>query len=154
VPISEDVEALTHYIELEKTRFKNKFEYSFDIDPSLDTNLYCVPPLLIQPCVENSIWHGLMHKESEGKINISYQINNDQITCTVEDDGVGRKKANELGGNDTYESKGMSITSDRISILAKTNKIDIKFEIIDLYDENSVPCGTKIEFNLPLIKDV
>jgi len=153
VPISEDVEALTHYIELEKTRFKNKFEYSFDIDPLLDTNLYCIPPLLIQPCVENSIWHGLMHKEAEGKIIISYQLNKDKITCAVEDDGVGRKKANELGSNDTYESKGMSITSDRISILAKTNKIDIKFEIIDLYDENNVPCGTKIEFNLPLIKD-
>jgi ligand-binding sensor domain-containing protein len=153
ITISEDIEALTHYIELEKVRFKNRFNYSFEVDKNLDTNYYCIPPLLIQPYVENAIWHGLMHKQEGGSIFISYEMVDEKIICTIKDDGVGRKKACELEKSSVHTSKGTLITNERISILAKSHNIEIKCEIIDLYDKNKEACGTKIEFYIPLITE-
>ena len=153
ITISEDIEALTHYIELEKARFKNRFNYSFEVDKNLDTDFYCIPPLLIQPYVENAIWHGLMHKQEGGSIFISYKMVDKKIVCTIIDDGVGRKKACELEKSSVHTSKGTFITNERISILAKSHNIEIKCEIIDLYDKNKEACGTKIEFYIPLITE-
>ena len=151
VTIDHDVETLTHYVELEKARFKNKFEYSINIDSSLDSNAYLIPPLLLQPFVENSIWHGLMHKNTPGRIVITYKLNKDKLVCIVEDDGVGRKKATEFKKEKTYQSKGIQITKERILILARANKFDIKFDVVDLVGKDNIPCGTKVEFNIPLI---
>ena len=153
IKISEDIEALTHYIELEKARFKNRFKYSFEVDKNLDTDFYCIPPLLIQPYVENAIWHGLMHKQESGSIFISYKMIDEKIVCTIEDDGVGRKKAGELEKSSAHVSKGTIITNERISILAKSHNIEIKCEVIDLYDKNKEAYGTRIEFFIPLITE-
>src|SRR5690606_13954290 len=90
VPLADDLQALELYMQLEALRLNNKFEYTIEVDENLDTENTLVPPLLLQPFVENSIWHGIARKEGSGRITVSVKRENDMLKCTVEDDGVGR----------------------------------------------------------------
>jgi len=155
ITIQEELEALGLYIELESLRFKEKFEYNITIDPNLETNIYKIPPLLLQPYVENSIWHGLMHKEEgEGKLEIELKIIENKIHCTITDNGVGREKAAEIKSKKTrtYESHGTKITGNRLKLISTLNNIDMQINYIDLKDEQGKATGTRVEINIPLIK--
>jgi sensor histidine kinase YesM len=96
VSLAEDLEALRLYLELESLRFDNKFNYKIECDPEMDADQIQVPPMLLQPFVENAIWHGLMNKEGEGHVWINISQENSTLLCTITDDGIGRKKAAEL----------------------------------------------------------
>ncbi|NJO90167.1 MAG: histidine kinase [Chloroflexia bacterium] len=99
VSLEDEFSALKLYIELEQVRFDNKFQYEIICDNYLDTNLVLIPPLLIQPYVENAIWHGLMHKETNGSITVKVYQEEEKLFFIIADDGIGRKKAAE------YKSK-------------------------------------------------
>jgi ligand-binding sensor domain-containing protein len=153
VTLEDELDALRIYLELEQLRFNYKFDFLISIDRFMDTNRVFVPPLLLQPYVENAVWHGLMYKETKGKIEITARKNGNNIQFIIQDNGVGRKKAAEYKSafEPNNKSFGMSITADRIAIIKKMYGSDAKISITDLYDSNQNAAGTKVEILLPLI---
>jgi LytS/YehU family sensor histidine kinase len=109
-----------------------------------------LPPMVIQPYVENAIWHGLLHKNEKGKVTIDVTKNSESLIITVQDNGIGRQKAAAMKSKNstTTKSYGMQITAQRILQLNKQNKIDT----IDLIDNNGEPMGTKVVATINLSK--
>lgn len=151
IPVAEELNALQLYLELEVMRFDKKFEYIITVDKNIDANYDRIPSMLIQPYVENAIIHGLLPKEGNGKISITLQRQEDTILCTIEDNGIGRKKSFEFKSNrvQQHKSMGMSITKERLDILNSSLKSNIYAEIIDLY-ENGRPSGTRVKLIIPI----
>ncbi len=147
IPLSDEIAAITHYLEIEKLRFDNKFSYSIIISPMIDEAFTGIPPMIIQPYIENAIIHGLLHKESTGKIEIAFEKMDHQIHCTITDDGIGRKKAAEikqkLGLHE--KSRGMMISKERLDFFNKTENDIYSVKITDLTDDAGNPSGTKVE---------
>jgi sensor histidine kinase YesM len=110
-----------------------------------------MPPLLLQPYVENAIWHGIMAKEGKGKISISLENRKGSIHCTVRDNGIGRAKALELKGDNPTgrKSHGMNITAERLALLNRDRPRAITVRISDLTDAQGFPCGTLVEMDIP-----
>ncbi len=152
VILSNEIEALRLYIEMEALRFEKKFSYDIQIDDSVNTDSLEVPPLIIQPYVENAIWHGLLHKESGGHLTIRIKLINDSVLeCTIEDNGVGREKATELKSKSatTRKSLGMQLTENRIALLNQHSQYNASVEIIDL-KKGDMPTGTKVILKIPV----
>ncbi len=147
--LEEEIETLENYLNLQKLRLQNKLEYNIQADESLLTNEISLPPMLSQPFIENSIEHGILKKESaEGKIDIRFIDMEDKINIEISDNGIGREKANELGKNN-HRSRATEITQSRIALLSKTFKVKPRINIVDLYDDNNDPSGTKVIISLP-----
>lgn len=147
VSLTQDLKALELYIQLEKLRMNNKFDYEIKIDEAINADETMVPPLILQPFVENSIWHGIANKNGVGKLNIQIQkLANDMINCMVEDDGVGRKQSALIKTHQQNNSMGMKITEARIDILNKVENAAASVTITDLRQ------GVRVEVKLPLIK--
>ena len=153
VSLSDELQALRLYIELEQLRFENHFYYRIDVDDCIDTDSIQVPPLLLQPYVENAIWHGLMHKKAEGNIDILIEKENDQLLFKIIDDGIGREKASIYKSkyDSNKKSLGMSITKDRIGLLNNLYQIKATSKIVDLYDEHNNSKGTMVEISIPVV---
>ncbi|MEM9022700.1 MAG: histidine kinase [Bacteroidota bacterium] len=152
VTLEEDLAALELYMELEVKRFNGRVRYELDVDPRLDRSYDRVPPLIIQPLVENAIWHGLNRKTDDGWVSISLQKAGQQIRCTVEDNGIGREAARQFGQqkNPEHRSAGLGITRERLNKLTRnTASIDVVFT--DLKDASGSPSGTKVEFLIPIL---
>ncbi|MEM9023903.1 MAG: ATP-binding protein, partial [Bacteroidota bacterium] len=150
VTLEEDLKALELYLQLEVKRFNGKVRYALDVDPSLDRSFLRVPPLIIQPLVENAIWHGLSRKTEDGRVAVSLQKEGDQLRCTVEDNGIGREAARQFAqqSNPEHRSAGLGITRERLNKLTRTTeRIEVSFT--DLTDDAGQPCGTKVEFMIP-----
>ncbi|MCD4788599.1 MAG: histidine kinase [Bacteroidales bacterium] len=140
-PLRDEMEFVKNYIAIQKTRFKDKFDFILKIDEGIDMGIE-VPKMIIQTHTENAIKHGLMHKKTKGKLMINLEQKNDQLIISVEDNGVGRIKASELNKNST--KKGMQIIEQIFSLYYKLTKHKIEQEIIDLKDENGNAAGTKV----------
>lgn len=152
--IKEDLEALNLYLELEALRFEGKFEYSVEVKD--EAILSCrIPPLFIQPFVENSIWHGLMPKNDKGKIIINFVfLNSGEILCTITDDGIGRKVSETLK-NETrkdHKSLGTNLTSARLDVLNSLYHTHMKIEYHDVENNDGTPAGTRVNVTIPVIK--
>jgi len=145
ISLKKDLDALELYMQLEQLRLKDGFNYTVDIDKKIDTENTLIPPLLLQPFVENSIWHGIS-SISNGLITVKIEQRNDQLYCTVEDNGIGRSNsAKQKTNNQNHRSLGMKITQSRIDILKQTKNVHASVHIFDL-DE-----GTRVETILPLV---
>jgi ligand-binding sensor domain-containing protein len=154
ITLQEELNALNLYVELEAMRFKEKFSYTITIDEKLDTSSFKIPPLLIQPYVENAIWHGLMHKERNGILAIDLSLNDNAIKCTITDNGIGREKAGEIKSKktQTYKSHGTKITGDRLNLINTLNNMQMQINYFDLKDGSGNAIGTKVDITIPLIK--
>jgi ligand-binding sensor domain-containing protein len=147
IPLADEIDAVSHYIEIEKLRFDNKFDYRIEIDPEIDEEFTGVPPMIVQPYVENSIIHGLIHKTGHGHISIVFKRKEDFLLCTITDDGIGRQKAMEIkkqSGLDT-KSRGMMITKERLDFLNRRGKERYNVKVTDLKDKKGNASGTKVE---------
>lgn len=147
ISLSDEIEAVRLYLQLESMRLGNRFSYNIEIDSGIDADNVEVAPLIIQPFVENAIIHGLVPKKDNCRLNISIsKISEDKLLCVVEDNGVGREYSarmrNEKGG--AHKSYGMSITRKRLETLTKISNDDFSVEITDLYDDNKEPVGTRV----------
>jgi tetratricopeptide (TPR) repeat protein len=154
ISIKEELDALHLYLELEELRFKEKFDWIISVDEEIDTLAYKIPTMLIQPYVENAISHGLMNKENgKGRLLVEVQLQNDQIHCTIEDNGIGRAKAMEINQkkNDHHQSMGTNITESRLKLVSDLYGKSMKINYTDLLDESGEPAGTKVEINIPII---
>jgi sensor histidine kinase YesM len=146
ITLEDDLEMLRLYLEMERLRFKNSFDYSMSFQNEIDAGCIYIPPLLLQPFVENAIWHGLMNKEDNGKLLISISKERNYLTCIIEDNGIGRSKATELNSKSAEKKKslGLQITKERLALLNKETDENTYFEVKDLYDKNGDACGTRI----------
>ncbi len=148
IPLSKELELLGLYVKLEHSRFPEKFEYKINIDPHLDIDAFQIPPMLLQPYIENSIWHGLRYKEEKGYLHIDLvQKDKDTLAITIADNGIGRKKSAALKTQNQkkQKSKGMGNIKKRIAILNDMHKDKVDVHITDLLKDGT---GTKVEFIL------
>jgi LytS/YehU family sensor histidine kinase len=140
------------YLELEKLRFEDKLMFSITVDNSLDAHEITIPTMLVQPYVENAIWHGLRYKDEKGVLEVSVCSKGDnELEICVSDDGIGRKKSAELKTQNQkkQKSKGMGNIKQRVSILNDMHKDKVAIQILDLSKNGT---GTKVIFTLK--KDV
>jgi len=153
--LEEEITSLKNYLELQQLRYENKFNYNIDIDLKIDLEGTIIPPMLIQPFIENAIEHGIRHKEVQGNIYIRFKLENKKICCEIEDDGVGREKAWEVEYAKTGKHKSLAteIIRDRIKILNKKLKQKISLTITDLKSEANEAKGTRVKLDLPYILD-
>lgn len=151
VSLQDEIEAIETYIELESYRFKEKLKYSIEVDDNIDSERTFMPTFLIQPYVENAIWHGLMHKESGGLIQLKIIEKQETILCEIIDNGIGRQKSAEINKKSRlgHVSRATDITSGRADIIYSLYKQKIKIDTIDLFDLNNNPSGTKVNIEFP-----
>lgn len=152
ITIKEELEALRLYLELEALRLENSFSYSIDV---ADSNIlkYRVPTLLIQPFVENSIWHGIMLKDSQsGRVTIELRGVDNHIICSIVDDGIGRKAAQTIHEqqNRSHNSLGYRITSQRIELLNTLYGNRFSISYTDPHDSEGKSFGTRVELRIPM----
>jgi ligand-binding sensor domain-containing protein len=154
VAIEDDLEALKLYLELEQMRFEDKFEYKIEIDGNVDLDYDIMPPMLLQPYVENAILHGLTPKKEKGLLTIGVRTEDQFIVCTITDNGIGRKKAAEIKRTmpgSKHKSMGMKITEERLRILNEISLSKHSVKIIDLEDEHGKAIGTRVEIFVPIV---
>ncbi|MEM7374736.1 MAG: tetratricopeptide repeat protein [Bacteroidota bacterium] len=152
ITLAEELQLLETYIQLEAERFKNKIAYEIQVAEQLDPEEIELPSMILQPFVENAIWHGLMHKEEGGgKILIQIEARDTLLHCYIEDNGVGREKALELKNiqQATHTSMAMTVTKERLKLLDSTGLTRL-IKIIDLKDVANQALGTRVELNIPL----
>ncbi len=152
--IGQDMAALKLYIDLEQMRFNNTFTYQEKIDAQLLSGDYNVPSLLIQPYVENAIVHGLAHSDHKDlKLTVTATLENDFIKYVIEDNGIGREKAEDYNKMNKlhHKSVGLKITEDRIRLFNHEEHLNGHIKIIDLYDANNQPGGTRVEVKLKAV---
>jgi sensor histidine kinase YesM len=152
IPLSEELKSLTLYLELEKMRFDDDaFEFNLNVSNELDLDLCRIPSMLIQPYVENAIKHGLLHKEGNKKLTISFSKKESFLIVEIIDNGIGRKRAAEL--NKIKEEKHQSFSSNanakRLEILNEGLHIQVGLEILDFY-EGTYPSGTYVKLTIPI----
>lgn len=149
VSLQDELERLELYISLEHMRFQKKFDYEIKVEEKLDQEAIQIPPMILQPFVENSIWHGLLPQESAGKIWIKIFPRGKNVVFEIEDNGIGIDESRKNKTDNSHHSKGMLITSGRIEILKKVTQQ--KMTIIGPYqinDEDGAPKGTRVELVL------
>ncbi|NHF58334.1 tetratricopeptide repeat protein [Flavobacteriaceae bacterium TP-CH-4] len=148
IPLSKELELLRLYVKLEHSRFPEKFDYTIHIDEHLNVDAFEIPPMLLQPYIENSIWHGLRYKEEKGFLNINLvQIDKETIEITISDNGIGRKRSAALKTQNQkkQKSKGMGNIKKRIAILNDMYKDRVDVYITDLESDGT---GTQVIFTL------
>lgn len=144
ISLEEELEYLNLYLRLEKLRFGEKLSYAIEVDPALERALIAIPSMLLQPYVENAIWHGIMPKEEPGKILIEINKLGDQIIVCIIDDGVGIGNTTKSGGE--HISRGMQLTAQRISLINKHQGINMQISVVE-----QPLGGTKVELSMPVL---
>ena len=151
VSLKDELDMLKTYIELESTRFKGKIKYSINVAENLDDEMTLIPSMVLQPFIENAIWHGILPKNKEGKIKIEIKEKDDYLQCSITDNGIGREASMELKKDSKHKKKsmGIKITTDRLKLLTK-EKIKEVINIIDLKDQYNNVLGTQVNILIPV----
>jgi LytS/YehU family sensor histidine kinase len=150
VALEDELEMLRLYLDMERLRFKNAFDYCIKTTNAVETNPIFIPPLLLQPFCENEIWHGLMHKYGQGHLNIELNEDDGILHCIITDDGVGREKAEEYKSKSAEKEKslGLKITKERLSLLNQGTTGGTFYEIEDVLNANNEVAGTKVSLKI------
>lgn len=148
IPIQKELEILGIYLELEHFRFKDKFDYKIHIDESLDDDDFEIPPMLIQPYIENAIWHGLRYKENSGNLNLKLTKKETDLHVAISDNGIGRKKSAELKTNNQKKNRSTALRNikERIQIVNELHGLKID---VSIKDYNKDGTGTLVELLVP-----
>lgn len=153
IPLAEEIRLLTLYIELEKIRFENKFDFEINVEPDVSRYIE-IPTMILQPFIENAINHGLNYKATKGLLSVKFYKDKGYLICKVEDNGVGRKNAAKIQAKSSkgYKSQGMKITTERLITYNKINNANIVFSINDKIESpanSNDEVGTVIEIRFP-----
>jgi len=154
VSLAREIELLRYYTELEQLRFNHRFSFDFQIDSSLNSESVSIPGMLIQPHIENAIWHGLMHKTEPGHLWVRFlKTGENTLLCEVEDDGVGRVRTAEMEKDrpKNHRSTGLANIRHRLEVLNAQLAEDIRLEFQDLYDEAGTARGTCVRVRMPVV---
>ena len=151
IPLSDEIKLIEDYLELENMRFPNKFTWTIHVSPDINIHSVEIPPFFIQPQVENAIRHGLLKKQTQGHLRIEISSEDHHLHILVEDNGIGREAAMaaKSKGGVINESKGLAIVKERLAHLGSNNGFK-PFKVVDLYDNEQRPAGTRVEITLPL----
>jgi ligand-binding sensor domain-containing protein len=147
ISLRDEVETLRYYIELEQMRYGGKFDFQIETAPNMNMDAVELPPMLIQPYVENAIWHGLMHREAEGgMLRVVFNSENGQLVATIEDNGVGRKRAADLKSRSSvvHKSHGMQVTQERLQVINELYGSNATVSVEDLFDSTGEAAGTRV----------
>lgn len=151
--LSNEIKTLELYLDLEVLRFNDQFEYQINYGPEVNVDFIRIPPMMIQPFIENSIWHGILNKPNQkGKVTINVNITFNYLVIEVEDDGVGRAKA-ALAKKNVFpykKSTGLKSIKRRMEVLNEMYNTALSFDIIDLINKEKQVIGTKVIINIPL----
>ena len=154
ISLQEELETMDLYMTIENIRFSNAIEFSINVDEHLNLKSVKVPPLVLQPFLENSIWHGLSSKKNNKNILLSIErISADYIQIFIEDNGIGRGASAKIKAEKeiSRHSMGINLTKERLSYFCKDYKNDYSIIYKDLFDEDDKPSGTKVILKLPLV---
>jgi LytS/YehU family sensor histidine kinase len=151
ISLEEEVDRLRNYLDLEKLRMGDKFSYSIEIDEDLEAADILIPSMMIQPFVENSIWHGIANMEGKGEIGITFKIQSENsLQITVEDTGIGINNSEKYGfKSDRHLKLGMDITKKRLNLLGQKYGIETGIKYSEQSPDLPNP-GTKIEMIVPI----
>ena len=154
ISLESELESLELYLNLEAVRFDHHFECKISVPKDLDIEVLKVPPLILQPYVENAIWHGLMHKEEKGQLNIEVSQEDDHLYFKITDNGIGRKKASELAAKSAtkHKSMGLRITAHRIAMMQHADGEESPVTINDLVNPDGSAAGTEVVIKMPIIE--
>lgn len=154
IPLEEEITALKLYLELEKDRFEEALDYEIKVDENLNPKTIKIPSIFIQPYVENAIKHGLLHLKNNRLLQVSFEFNatKDSVICSIKDNGIGRKKAEEMKQQREYLHKSFATSANqkRIELINKIRTKKASISITDLYDKNNVATGTLVQIEIPL----
>jgi len=152
ISLEDEINTIENYLALQKLRYEELFEYRIEISEELDPDNIFIPPMLLQPFVENAIEHGIRNKDESGTVSVSVIKIDDELCIELEDNGVGRKAAEKILKNQNKNHKSLSskIIQERIKIFNRRSKKKIKLEIIDLSDNSGEGCGTKVILRTPI----
>lgn len=147
VVLQEEIKVIKLYLDLEKLRYDNIFNYFIILDSEIEEEFTAIPPMIIQPYIENAIIHGLIHRKQQGELKIELKLKDNYILCIIQDNGIGRTAAMKIREQSgiMHKSSGMLITQERLEILNKRNKDQLSVKVIDLIDDNGIAEGTRIE---------
>lgn len=151
IPIDKEIEGLQNYLELEQLRFNNMFQFTITKNSDIEDDM-AIPPLLLQPFVENAIIHGIVPKKEHGNIYVDFSISGDKLICTVTDDGIGINRSQKLKEKSVtvHKSLALEITKKRLEVIQAVTSKTSQVEINELTDAQGLPNGTKIILNLPI----
>ncbi len=151
--LKNELDLMRLYVEVENMRFNNEINFTVDIDPDIDVNQIKVPPMIFQAIIENAIWHGLAPKKGYKSLKLQIEKISPYIKITIEDNGIGRAKAQYINRKKNIhlkkESMGLKITEDRLNVYTQAFKHKFKLNYIDLYNDEGQPAGTRVEIYLP-----
>lgn len=153
ISLQRELDTLELYVFMERLRFSNGFNFNIDMCMEIDAQQVEVPPLILQPFIENAIWHGLLHKEGSGTVTICIDMEEqDWLLVQIEDNGVGREQSASMRSHSLHKTKsyGLEITARRLSLLAQEDEQHKFVDIIDLKDEQGNACGTKVVLKIPV----
>ena len=155
IPVESELESLELYLNLEAVRFNHHFDYKISVPKDMDISALQVPPLILQPYVENAIWHGLMHKEERGQLDVEVSEEDDHLYFKITDNGIGREKAAALASKSAtkHKSMGLRITAHRIAIIQNSQTLTSPVTINDLIDSEGSAAGTEVVIKMPVIYD-
>lgn len=152
VSLTQELAVIELYVKLEHYRFRDKFDYTYNLDDSIDAEHYDIPPMLIQPFIENAVWHGLRYKEDFGKMSVNIYEEQGSIIVEIKDDGIGRLKSKSLKTkNQNQQSKGLKNTEERLKLINKLYKKNYQLSISNLHPDQE-ETGTHVKLTLPLGK--
>jgi hypothetical protein len=154
IPLEDELNTLSLYVEMEQLRFDQKFQFEKQVNSVDPPSQILIPPMLIQPYIENAIWHGLMPLESPGRLILNITQSGQDLICIIEDNGIGRKKAMELKQKNGVRKKsmGMKITSERLELVEALHHIKTDLEIIDKVSTQGASLGTLVTLKIPVRK--
>jgi len=153
ISLQQEIDILKLYVKMEQMRFSDKFDIKINISDHVKPSELQIPPLIIQPYVENAIWHGLVHLEKKGELNLSFNINADNLICVIRDNGIGRKKAleNKSKSATKRKSHGMKIAQERLKLFNRLNDAENLVSIKDLTYESKESAGTQVTLKFPIM---
>ena len=153
VALEDEIDFLNRYLQLEKFRFSNSFSYRIEVDEALKVNGHCIPPMIIQPIIENAIKHGLAPKKEKDNalLKIELSLQDDILECVVDDNGMGWKKTQPTFSSAKYESTALNIIRERLKLIKSYNNNTGRLEIIDKYSNGYKESGTTVKIYMPII---
>ena len=152
VLLEDDLEALQLYVKMEQIRLKYSFDFQLNISPSVQQEIIEIPPMMLQPFVENAIWHGLSALEKRGRVDVSISRHTNHLVTSIEDNGIGRVAAKKMKEAKKIKRKsmGMSITTERLDMMNALYGSKNQIEILDLYDSERKASGTRVIIKIPI----
>lgn len=151
IVLAREIKLLDTYLELEKLRFGDEFKFEIKTDEALDLDHLALPPMIIQPFIENALKHGLLHKKGDKRLSVEFKLEQAILLCIITDNGIGRKRSEEIKArnNRTHKSFATEATDKRMNLLNSFNDKKYRFRITDLY-EDEIPIGTRVVVSIPI----